>query len=208
MGKYHLPNWLQVAMAANGGSGIFLLAFLDATFLPLPSLNDVVLIDLCVASPTRMPYYALMSTLGSVLGGVLLFLLARKGEEAAFRRKGGKYAPRIHRWVAQNGFVSMVIAALLPPPAPFKIFVLAAGLLEMPWRTFVVAVTLARSVRFFGEGYLAIRYGPRTAAYLVAHKVGFAVSSLLLVLLLYVVFRAFFRIAPQQKSDDLERRAL
>jgi membrane protein YqaA with SNARE-associated domain len=200
MGNYHLPHWLQVAVAASGGSGVFLLAFLDATFMPFPSMNDLLLIDLSVASPARMPYYALMSTLGSVMGGVVLYLLAREGEEAAFHRRGGKHSSRIRVWVQRNGFVSLLIAGLLPPPTPFKVFVLAAGLLGMPLRSFVIALAITRSVRFYGEGYLAIRYGPQATAYLVAHKVGFGVGSLLSILVMWIFVRAIMRKSPQEQA--------
>ena len=200
MGNYHLPHWLQVAVAASGGSGVFLLAFLDATFMPFPSVNDLLLIDLSVASPARMPYYALMSTLGSVIGGVVLYLLAREGEEAAFHRRGGKHSSRIRVWVQRNGFVSLLIAGLLPPPTPFKVFVLAAGLLGMPLRSFVIALAITRSVRFYGEGYLAIRYGPQATAYLVAHKVGFGVGSLISILVMWILARAIMRKSPQEQA--------
>ena len=96
MGKYHLPGWLQAALASTGGGGLFLLGFLDASFLPFPSLNDLVLIDLCIQFPDRMAYYAAMSTLGSVAGCLVLYYIGRKGEEVAFHAKAGANAPRIH----------------------------------------------------------------------------------------------------------------
>src|SRR5271167_5013935 len=102
MDKYHVPHWLQAAIAASGGLGLFLLAFLDSTFLPFPSVNDLLLIDLCIQSPARMPYYALMATFGSLVGCMLLFFLARKGEEAAFHEKAGAHAPKIQRWMKRN----------------------------------------------------------------------------------------------------------
>ena len=104
MDKYHVPKWLQVAIAASGGLGLFLMAFLDSTFLPFPTINDLLLVDLCIQSPLRMPYYASMATLGSILGCLLLFFLARKGEEAAFHQKAGAQAPRIRAWMQRNGF--------------------------------------------------------------------------------------------------------
>ena len=104
MGKYHLPLWLQAAIATSGGLGLGLLAFLDSTFLPFPSVNDLLLVDLSIQNPGRMPYYVLMSTLGSVLGCLLLYYIGRKGEEAAFHDKAGEHAPRIHRGVKRNGF--------------------------------------------------------------------------------------------------------
>jgi membrane protein YqaA with SNARE-associated domain len=199
MGKYHLPIWLQAAVATSGGLGLGLLAFLDSTFLPFPSVNDLLLVDLCIQNPARMPYYAFTSTLGSVLGCLDLYYIGRKGEEAAFHAKAGSNAPRIHRWVERNGFISLLVAALLPPPFPFKVFVFAAGALGMPVGAMLLSVTIARSVRFFGEGYLAIRYGQGAATYLMAHKVGFAGGTLISILAFYLTFWLVFR-RPQEEA--------
>src|SRR4029077_2887 len=118
----------------------------------------------------RMPLYASAAASGSVLGCVLLFLLARKGEEALFHRKVGRRAATIRRWVEKNGFGGMLVAALLPPPTPFKFFVLAAGVFEMPLLSFTSAIALARAVRYFAIGYLAVRYGPQALPFLGEHK--------------------------------------
>jgi membrane protein YqaA with SNARE-associated domain len=200
MDKYHLPTWLLKAITVSGGFGLLALSFLDSTVLPFPSLNDLLLIDLCIESPLRMPYYAAMATLGSVAGSVLLYFLARKGEEAAFHKKAGSQAPKIHRWMEQNGFVTVVVAALLPPPTPFKLFVLAAGALGMPFRTFLAAMSIARALRFFAEGYLAIRYGLQATRFLIAHGVGFAVSTIAFVLAFYWIVRISMRGTSGQKA--------
>jgi membrane protein YqaA with SNARE-associated domain len=189
MDRYRVPHWLQAAIAASGGLGLFLVAFLDSTVLPFPSVNDLLLIDLSIQSPARMVYYASMATLGSLAGCMVLFLLARKGEEAAFHQKAGAQAPKIQRWMRQNGFVTILVAALLPPPTPFKFFVLAAGVFGMPWRSFALAIAIARTVRFFGEGYLAVRYGPQAASFLGQHRLGFVIGSLITVLGFYFIVR-------------------
>jgi membrane protein YqaA with SNARE-associated domain len=197
MGKYQLPLWLQAAIATSGGLGLCLLAFLDSTFLPFPSLNDLLLVDLSIQNPLRMPYYAGMSTLGSLLGCLLLFLIARKGDEVAFHEKAGDRAPRIRRWIERNGFLSMIVGALLPPPTPFKIFVMAAGALGMRLRTFMLAMMIARSVRFYLEGYLAVRYGAEAASFFMAHKFSFATGTVISVVACYVVLRVIFRGSPR-----------
>src|ERR1700687_4420368 len=157
--QIHLPHWLQATVAAAGGVGLFLIAFLDSSVLTFPVINDLLLIDLSIRYPTRMPYYALMATLGSVGGCLLLYYIARKGGEAMFRKQAGPRAEKIRMWIKRNGFISILAVALLPPPTPFKAFVIAAGALEMPVRTFVLGLTLARGIRFFGEGILAVKYG-------------------------------------------------
>src|SRR5437016_8041733 len=97
-------------------------------------------------------------------------LIAEKGGEALFHKHAGDRAPAIRNWVVKNGFGGMLIAALLPPPTPFKVFVVAAGVFEVPLTSFMSAVALARVVRYFGIGYLAIRYGREAMPYLVQHK--------------------------------------
>src|SRR5260370_30372911 len=127
--------WKQkvVAFASGlGAPGLFLISFLDSSILTFPIINDLLLIQLAMQRPARMPLYALAASLGSVLGCVLLYFIARKGGEALFHRKAGKHAHAIRHWVERNGFVGMLIAALLPPPTPFKVFVIAAGVFEVP----------------------------------------------------------------------------
>lgn len=200
MDKYHIPHWLQAAIATSGGLGLFLVAFLDSTFLPFPSVNDLLLIDLCIQFPARMPYYASMATVGSIAGCMVLFLLGRKGEEAAFHRKAGAQAPKIQRWMKRNGFITILVAALLPPPTPFKFFVLGAGVFGMPLRSFALAVAIARTARFFGEGYLAVRYGPQAANFLGEHRLGFVIGSLITVLGFYYIVRLLLPPQPRPES--------
>ncbi len=200
MGTYHLPHWLQATVAASGGLGLFLLAFLDSSFLPFPSVNDLLLIDLSLKSPLRMPFYAAMATLGSLTGCVVLYVIARKGEEAAFQAKAGKRAAMIRHWVQRNGFVSLLVAAILPPPTPFKFFVLGAGAFKMPPRQFVLALLIARAFRFYGEGYLAVRYGAQALPFLAVHKVAVIAAALGVVLVVYLVVRMAFRQASHQES--------
>jgi membrane protein YqaA with SNARE-associated domain len=185
-----LSGWKQriVAFASGlGAPGLFLISFLDSSVLTFPVINDLLLIELSIQHPARMPLYASMAALGSVLGCVLLFFIAEKGGEALFHKHAGHRAQAIHNWVVHNGFGGMLIAALLPPPTPFKVFVVAAGVFEVPLISFTAAVTLARVIRYFGIGYLAIRYGAEALPYLMRHKwqvtgvvIGLAAGSFLL----------------------------
>jgi membrane protein YqaA with SNARE-associated domain len=196
--KIHLPYWLQAIVASAGGLGLFLIAFLDSSVLTFPVINDLLLIDLSIRNPARMPYYAAMATLGSVGGCLLLYYIARKGGEAMFHKHAGPRARHIHAWINRNGFLSILVTALLPPPNPFKIFVIAAGAFEMPVRTFVIGLLAARAIRFFGEGFLAIRYGDQAGQFLVTHKLEVAGIVLGVVLCLYLLSLLAFR--PKRAS--------
>jgi membrane protein YqaA with SNARE-associated domain len=194
--KIHLPVWLQAIVASAGGLGLFLIAFLDSSVLTFPVINDLLLIDLSVKNPARMPYYAAMATLGSVGGCLLLYFLARKGGEAMFHKHAGPRAQHIHAWINRNGFLSILVTALLPPPTPFKVFVIAAGALDMPMRTFVLGLLVARGFRFFGEGFLAVKYGDQASHFLLTHKLDVAAITLGAVLCLYLASRIAFRARP------------
>jgi membrane protein YqaA with SNARE-associated domain len=191
--QIHLPLWLQGIVASTGGLGLFLIAFLDSSVLTFPVINDLLLIDLSIHFPKRMPYYAGMATLGSVGGCLLLYYLARRGGEAMFRKNAGPRAGRIQAWTKRNGLVSILVTALLPPPTPFKVFVLAAGALEMPVGTFVLGLILARGFRFFAEGLLAVKYGDQGTEFLLTHKFEVAGIALAVVLMLYLASRLVFR---------------
>ncbi len=195
-----LSGWKQkivVFAGTLGAPGLFLISFLDSSVLTFPVINDLLLIELSIQHPLRMPLYAAMAGLGSLLGCLLLYFLAKKGEEAFFHKKAGAHAHAIRHWVEQNGFVGMLIAALLPPPTPFKIFVLAAGVFEMPLVSFTSAIALARAIRYFGIGYLAIRYGKDALPFLAQHKLEVAVGVLLFVLASYASSRLLLRHKPQ-----------
>jgi len=192
----NLSGWKQklVAFASGlGAPGLFLISFLDSSVLTFPIINDLLLIHLSMEHPARMPLYAFMASLGSVLGCVVLYFIARKGGEAIFHKKAGKHGHAIRHWVERNGFVGMLIAALLPPPTPFKFFVLAAGVFEMPLFSYISAITIARLFRYFGIGYLAIRYGAGAMPYLVHHKLQVTVFVIALVIVSYVLSRLLLK---------------
>jgi membrane protein YqaA with SNARE-associated domain len=199
----NLNGWKQKIVAFAGGlgaPGLLLISFLDSSVLSFPIINDLLLIQLSMQRPERMPLYALMASVGSVLGCVVLYFLARIGGEAYFHRKAGARAHAIRHWVERNGFGGMLIAALLPPPTPFKIFVFAAGVFEAPVFGFTAAITLARLFRYFGVGYLAVRYGTDAMPYLMAHKLQVTVLAIGLVAVSYLLSRWILRHRPHPEA--------
>jgi len=159
--------WIQAFALGLGAPGLFIVAFLDSSFLSLPEINDILLIWMVTEHKTRMPMYALASTLGSIAGCVVLYYVGLKGGDALIRRRF--HADRVDRAlgvIQRNGILAVLIPSLLPPPAPFKIFVLLAGVAGIPISRFVLAIGIGRGIRYFGEGLLAIRYGDQAIAYL------------------------------------------
>ncbi len=196
-------GWKQKIVAFAGGlgaPGLFLISFLDSSVLTFPVINDLLLIELSIQHPARMPLYAFMAMLGSILGCVLLFYLAEKGGEALFHKHAGDRAQAIHNWVVHNGFGGMLIAALLPPPTPFKVFVVAAGVFEVPLGSFASAIALARAIRYFGIGFLAIRYGHDALPFLKQHIWPVTVVLVLAAIMSYVLSRVILRHRPPAGS--------
>jgi len=198
-----LSGWKQKIVAfagALGAPGLFLISFLDSSVLTFPVINDLLMIELAIQHPLRMPLYAAMAMMGSIFGCVLLYFIARKGGEAFFRKKAGQRAHAIHAWVVKNGFGGMLIAALLPPPTPFKVFVFGAGVFDVPLPSFVSAIALARAIRYFGIGYLAIRYGNDALPFLAQHKLGVTIFVVLFAAASYGLSRVILRDNPEDTA--------
>ena len=194
-----LPGWTQkIATFASGlgAPGLFVISFLDSSFIPFPIINDGLLISFSIENHARMPLYAFLASLGSVLGCVLLYFIARKGGEAYFRKKAGGRAEVVRGWVEKNGFGGMLIAALLPPPTPFKFFVLAAGVFEVPLVSFASAIALARLIRYFGIGFLAVRYGDNAKPFISQHWLAITMGFLTFALASYALSRWLFSEKP------------
>jgi membrane protein YqaA with SNARE-associated domain len=143
-----------------GGIGLFVIALLDSSFLSFPQVNDVLVIVLSAKYPERMAYYAGMTTLGSLLGCFMLFIVARRGGEVFMRKRlKGAHVDRALRLYQRFGLLAVLVPALLPPPTPFKLFVLMAGAADVAAWRFALAIAIGRGIRYFGLGYLAVRYG-------------------------------------------------
>jgi membrane protein YqaA with SNARE-associated domain len=191
--KSHLFLWLQGLVLKSGGVGMFVVTFFDSSVLAFPFFPDAVVMQLCAANPARMPYYVLMAATGSLSGCILIYFLAKKGGEAYFHRHARGNAERIKQWVEHNAFLSAFVPAVLPPPFPFKPFVLAQGVFQVPVRTFVAAILLGRALRYFLEGFFAVKYGDAALGFLKIHGAVFVLGIIGVIALLYIVMRFVFR---------------
>jgi membrane protein YqaA with SNARE-associated domain len=162
-----LPAWATALPLALGGSGLFVVAFLDASFLSLPEINDVLVVLAVVKHPALLWYYALMATAGSVVGTYVLFAIARKGGRAFIeKRADNRHLDRIRRLFTRYGTLAVFVASLLPPPTPFKLFVLVSAVSGMRSSALILAVAAGRALRYFGEGLLAWWIGERAIDYI------------------------------------------
>lgn len=143
-----------------GALGFIPLGLLDSSVIPVPGSMDVLTIVLSARKEKLWPLYAVMATIGSVIGAYVTYRVARKGGQEAFKRKFPaatmeKVQRIFHRW----GFGAIVTAALLPPPMPLVPFVFAAGAMQYSAKKFVVALSLGRLIRYSLLAFLAALYG-------------------------------------------------
>jgi membrane protein YqaA with SNARE-associated domain len=143
-----------------GGVGLVLLGVADNSVIPLTGSMDVLTIYLAARHRQTWPYYALMATLGAVIGGYVTYALARKGGKQAMERKLSKRtAAKVYATFERWGFWAVAVPALLPPPVPFVPFLIAAGALQYSRGKFLGALTLGRLVRYSIVAGLGALYG-------------------------------------------------
>lgn len=153
-----------------GGLGFIPLGLLDSSVIPLPGSMDVLTIVLAARDPKLWPYYAVMATVGSVIGAFVTYRLARKGgKEALERRFSARTLKRVYAIFERWGFASIAVPAFLPPPMPLVPFVLAAGAMQYSVKKFLIAMTLGRIVRYMILAYLAGRYGRKMLPFITEH---------------------------------------
>jgi membrane protein YqaA with SNARE-associated domain len=198
-----IAAWVKTTLPALGGVGVFLSAFLDSSFLPLPLVTDLIVIELSSSNPVRMPYYAAMAALGSLVGCIWIYAIARKGGQAYYRRKQRHAPGGIRRWVQKYPLTSVLLPALAPFPVPFKPFVIAQGVFQVPIVPFVIGTFVGRGTLFFVEGWLGARYG-KAAKEFVLHQrwASLAILVGLIALFLFIRQIPFVRRNPQSPTDS------
>jgi membrane protein YqaA with SNARE-associated domain len=164
---------------ALGGPGLFLVAFLDSSFLPLPGITDVLLVVTVTRNPSAMPWYVVLTVAGSVAGCLALHYVGRKGGEALVRRRfTGEKIERAMAALQRNGVMAVLVPCLLPPPAPFKIFILLAGVVGISATRLAIAIAIGRGVRYLTLGILAVKYGDQAMAYMSEHGAAVSLEAL------------------------------
>src|SRR5258706_10297533 len=171
-------DWMQVVLRRLGffiahvpiyvaGPVMILVGALDSSLLSLPEINDYLVIARCFTHPRAVVFFPLFASTGSMLGCLLLYTILQRGGLAVLHRRFKlEHIQRVERAYARFGILALAIPALLPPPMPFKIFVATAGALQFPRRRFLITILVARSVRYYVEGVLAVYYGRRVLQFL------------------------------------------
>jgi membrane protein YqaA with SNARE-associated domain len=159
--------WLQPIAERFGGVGMAVVAMLDSSFVSMPNVNDLLIVWQTILHPERWWYYALMTTIGSVAGSMPIYWIGKKsGEAFLYRRFKAEHVVRVRGVFERYGMWAMVVVAVLPPPAPYKVFVLLAGAGGVGPLMFALAVALGRGIRYGLEGWLSKVYGAAVAAFM------------------------------------------
>jgi len=194
--------WLRNTLLPYGAFGLMVLAMCDSSFVSLPEVNDVLLMTFSINEPDSMVKFALLTTLGSVIGCSLLYAVGRKGGDTFLRKSfhSDKLA-KVHSWYQRHGILAVIVPSVLPPPMPFKLFVLSAGTFGISWPKFLTGVIVGRSIRYFSEGILAVMYGPLAIQFVQKNygKVGLAFAVVIVVSAL-VVFAIARRRSPSVEA--------
>ena len=208
-------EWLQQFIVSVpmhvAAPAMIVIGALDSSLLSLPEINDYLVVVRCHRDFGAVFYFPLFAALGSVIGCLLLYTLMRRGGQAVLRaRFSPENIERVERVYARYGFLAIAIPALLPPPMPFKIFVATAGALEYPRWRFIITVMIARSLRYYIEGVLAVFYGEAVLRFLKDN--GMAIMSVVtaaaLIALVIYLFSTRKREAiksPQTSAPEITR---
>ena len=151
--------WILGTLKVLGIWGPFVIAFADSALLGMPV--DFVVATYVVRDHKRLLFYVAMASLGSALGSIPLYVIGYLGGEAVLRKRiSEERFQKIHQSFERHEFWALMFPGMLPPPMPFKIFVLGAAVFEMRFRDFIVAVFAGRFVRFLVLSLLVLWFGP------------------------------------------------
>ena len=174
-GLTHISQYL----IAYGPFGLFTIALLDSALIPMAGGPDAVMLLLTTARPSWMFIYAGAATLGSTIGCVILYYISQRAGRRALSRFSAKKQARVKELIDRYDVLSVLVASVLPPPFPFKLFVVTAGVFRLSLLRFIIAIAIGRAFRYILEGYLAARYGEHAkdmlAQYYPAIGIGLAV---------------------------------
>jgi membrane protein YqaA with SNARE-associated domain len=152
--------WILGLMKVLGIWGVFVIAFADSALLGMPV--DFVVATYVYQDRKRLLLYIAMASLGSALGSIPLYIVGYLGGEKVLRKRiSEERFLKIHRSFEQHEFWALMFPGMMPPPVPFKIFVLGAAVFEMRFRDFLVAIFLGRFVRFGVLSVLVLWFGPQ-----------------------------------------------
>lgn len=191
-----------------GPWGVLAIAALDAAALGMPL--DFVVAQFVWADRSRFLLYCVMGALGSALGSLVVYGIGYKGgEELVVKRMGRERFERISASFARHEFLTLALPAVLPPPTPFKLFVLGAGVAEMKVWRFLLGVFTGRMVRFLILSFLTLRFGPEVVTFLMRGHLKeklLILSGLVAALLIWWMIRRGRAVETAEEQIELAKK--
>ena len=192
----HFFDWLQawfssiatqiVAMPIYWAAPMMaLIAIADSSLLSLPEVNDIITVTRIAHNPHEVYYFPLFPAVGSLIGCLILYRIARQGRKFLTSKFDSKLLTRVEDLYRRWGLLALAIPALLPPPLPFKVFVATAGALGYPLKKFILTVLIARLIRYYSFGIAAYFFREEVLQAIEWSKDHF--SEILIVLLVLIV---------------------
>lgn len=175
---------------ALGPFGVFLISLLDSVAVPMPQGVDALIIAQAIVAPETAYWGAALAVVGSALGSLILYFIARRAGRAMLEKRASAAGiEKMRRQIDKFGALVLLSSTMIPLPLPMKLFVIAGGVFQMKVGQFLAVIVFARCVRYFGEAFVALRYGEQTTTFLKEHAVAAAVGAVLLIALFYGVNR-------------------
>lgn len=177
-----LSHWLL----SFGPFGLLAIAFLDSVLVPIPGGVDAMLLLLTASRPSWMLIYVAAATIGSTAGCVGLYRISMRAGHRALNRFSEKKQKRVKDLIDRYDVLSVLVASVLPPPFPFKLFVVSAGVFRLNLLRFTVAIAVGRTFRYLLEGYLAARYGEHAKEMLAQYYPAIGIGVAVLIVVFFV----------------------
>ena len=173
-------------LVSFGPLGLLTIAFLDSLMIPMPGGVDAVLLLLAASRPSWMLIYVAAATIGSTAGCVGLYRISQRAGKRALSRFSESKQKRVKDLIDRYDVISVLVASLLPPPFPFKLFVVSSGVFRLNLLRFTLAVAAGRTFRYLLEGYLAARYGEHAKELLARYYPAIGIALAVLIIIAFV----------------------
>ncbi len=194
---------LSQYLVSFGPFGLFTIAFLDSVMIPMPGGVDAVLLLLAASRPSWMLIYVAAATVGSTLGCVVLYRISQRAGRRALARFSESKQKRVKDLIERYDVMSVLVASLLPPPFPFKLFVVSSGVFRLNIVRFTIAIAAGRTFRYLLEAYLAARYGEH-AKDLLAHYYPTIGITLAVLVIVFFIARTVMRQSAKSEPSGVE----
>jgi membrane protein YqaA with SNARE-associated domain len=181
LGKF--SHWLL----SFGPFGLLAIAFLDSVLVPMPGGVDAMLLLLAASRPSWMLIYVATAIVGSTAGSLGLYMISKRAGHRALNRFSESKQKRVKDLIDRYDVLSVLVATVLPPPFPLKLFVVSAGVFRLNVVRFAMAIAAGRTFRYLLEGYLAARYGEQAKEILGQYYPSIGIGLAIAIVVLFVV---------------------